>query len=179
MTRYSKDVQRLLNRRGILNARDGAVIDPVVDDANGIQWFFQFRKNSLSKYKWIAMGQQEPLVGFSGAGLVATPINTYVVSAAAVLIPFSGEYVPQIYGQFGTTAVSTLTYGYSLDGTTTAVMSLSETMNTGYNDYIEAEDQIVREFQAQHALTPILQASVLGVTANSQAIKLRPRRVSI
>lgn len=118
MTRYSNDVKRLLERRGAMRARDGAIIDPVVDEANGVQWFFKYRKSTLGKYKWFAIGQQNPLMNVDVTARTPGTINTPLITGAALAVPLPGMYLPAITYQGNGSSVCTLLIGTYLDSTT-------------------------------------------------------------
>lgn len=180
MTRYSKDIQRLLNRRGPLNARDGAIIDPVVDEVNGVQWFFQYRKNLASKYKWLAMGQQNPLVSSTATILTPTPINTFIAGAASVVAPFAGIYQPRIDAQIGGSGSGAVvvSLSYQLDGTT-GLETYGKTMTLGTQDLFNGDSKSLYEFAAGHSLNFAMSVTVLGMICNSHTVKMAPRAINV
>lgn len=179
MTRYSKDVQKLLNRRSAMGAKDGAIIDPVVDEVNEIQWFFQYRKNSLNKYKWFAIGKQEPLWARSVIALPITPINT-VVFGSQVVVPFDGLYWPRLSGSFGaTTNALTWTLGVYLDATTLQDITIAGSLASGFFGNFDFELQQPIDVAAQHALTLGMQINILAVSLASNGLKVSPVAVNL
>lgn len=180
MTKLSRDLQKLVERRGLMRARDGAVVDPVVDDANGVQWFFKYRKNAPGKYKWFAIGQQNPLFAVDVTNRAPTPINTANIVGASVVIPFSGMYLPVITHQSNGSAICTILFGTYYDGVS---------LNSSWNVTIAAAGANVsgdltevggpHEFTAGHSLQNGFSTNVLGATILANNLKLFPYRILI
>lgn len=181
MTKLSRDVQRLVERRGLMRARDGAIIDPVVDETTGVQWFFKFRKNSPLKHKWIFMGGCD-LVAFDGTNF--TPVNTAlnVPGTPQVVVPFFGIYLPGMQsGVVGVAALTGVTLGLTIDGTTT-FFSQGLTMPAGTPSMSIKSDYPVdgQELKAGVTVQQTYQnSSSSGATYLSRMVSLRPRRIMI
>lgn len=178
MTRYSKDIQSLVNRRGLLNARDGAIIDPVVDEVNGIQWFFKYHKNLQSKFKWVAVGAQQPLVSATGTTLTPTPINTFVAGAASIAAPLDGLYQHRIDAQLGGSGSGgvVVSISYFLDGTT-GLETYARQMTLGTQDLFNGDARSLYEMGPGHTFQLAMAVTVLGMISNSHTLKMAPRAV--
>jgi hypothetical protein len=182
MTRLARDVRMLSNRRSSMRAIDGAVIDPVVDEANGIQWFFKYRKNAPSLYKWFAMGEQTPLIaGSSAVGITPTPINTIVLSADVISIPFSGMYLNEMTCQLGAgSSASTESVGWYLDGGTTALGIVLVTLVVATAPQVlSGKDIAPREILASHSLQIGAQVTVLGANVGNHMFSTSPRAILV
>lgn len=178
MTRYSNDVKRLLERRGTMRARDGAVIDPVIDDSTGVQWFFKYRKSTLGLYKWIAMGAQFPLISSLGGSFTPTPINTDVITGALVTAPFSGVYTQRAKGQASSSAGSTLSLRTFLDAVTLFDQWQYTFFGTGQWSF-DLGAQVLREVKAQHSIQLGAQCSVLGPAIAANYLEITPKCINI
>lgn len=177
MTRLPDDIQRLLDRKTPMRARNGAIIDPVVDVANGIQWFFKYNKFSPSKYKWLAMGEQIPLVASQFTTLTPTPINTDVQSTGVVQVPFNGMYKPHLDFQTSFAGGSpTIVFKVLIDGVTLAA-SFAD-ISSG-STYYSVDDVSDREVLQGHTLNGAWQVSALGPVLTSNIIRVYPRRIMI
>lgn len=175
--RLSKDIQMLTRRRGSMRARDGAIIDPVVDEINGVVWQFQFRKATNGKYKWLALGRQEDLQ-ISGSTVTPSPINTYVASAAVLTMPFSGLYTPHIDGNLGCTSAALVTVGFFIDGALTGpIDAFGTVLAAGEGKWLSAEN-IPREILAQHTVGVAVQTGTLSGAIGGHVMKVRPLRVT-
>lgn len=179
VTKLAKDIAMLTHRRGALKARDGAIIDPIVDDANGIQWFFQYRKYSKSFWKWYAVGQQQTLWSPAGIAVTPTPINTDSITGAAVTAPFSGEYMQTIRGLSSSSAASQLWFRSFLDGVTLTDGWIYNFAAAG-NFPFELNAVFYRELLAQHVFQLGAQVTVLGPTIGANHLfGITPRRIAI
>lgn len=171
-------MQMLARRKGAMRAKDGAIVSIVVDDANGVEWQFQYRKYAGSFYKWFALGQPDPLSSDTGTLLTPTPINTNVFGAQ-VTLPMSGMYRWKIAGQIGAGGSnSTLTAAMYLDQTTN-LESLTEVIVSGDAVSLEYDAIIAREGLSQHVWGMAYQVSVLGPNVNSQTFQVYPRAVAL
>lgn len=180
MTKLPKDIQRLVDRRTVQRARDGAVVDPVVDEASGTQWFFKFRKNSPLKHKWIFLGGPD-LLNYDG-GNYSTPGTAVTYPGTPVLtVPFTGVYIPgmQAYLTNNATAGTLASLMIAIDATTVIDtiqhhLALASAQSFLWRDYpVDGQELIT-----QHQIILGYQSSVLGVTFNNRSIRLRPRRVT-
>lgn len=180
MTRYRTDIQRLLDRRGNLNARDGAIIDPVVDESNGTQWFFKYKKFTPGKYKWFAVGRQEDIIVQTGTALTPTPINTDVITGAAVTVPFSGMYFPRVTGSWNSSALSTVQLEVFRNGVAPALWQAKFAFVASQPFwYRDDEPELPIEFFAQQFIQVGAQCSVLGPSLLDHSLKVRPLRVNV
>lgn len=179
MTRYSRDIQRLTNRRSLVRARDGAIIDPVVDEVNGIQWFFQFKKSALTKYKWYAIGQQEPLLAVDAGTYTIPTINTWSAPGNSVIVPFSGEYSPRVFAQpFSISALTTFNIACAIDGVFPPTDILTRIYASGAVDSFEGEDPNRKEILAGHAAQLAFNSTVVH-NISSRVLKVRPIRILV
>lgn len=180
MTRYPSDIQKLLDRRTNLRARDGAIVDPVVDETNGIQWIFKYRKNAPGKYKWFAYGLLAPLWANTGTVLTPTPISTPVQGAASIVLPFAGVYIPRLGAAMGGSGSgsSVVTWWWYVNGVT-QLSAFQRQFTLGTLDTIFSEALIPSEVPiAGSNISLGMSVSVLGPVANGHTVLATPQRVN-
>lgn len=177
MTQLTGDLQWLMRHKGRMRQRDGAIIDPVVDALNGIQWFFQFRKYHPGPYKWLAIGEQSP-ISISIGTITPTPINTWVYGGSGLVLPFTGLWWTRMFGQKTSSAVATHYVGISLDQATPYAQGTFNVSATDASTYTVEFPGAV-DFPAGHALYSASQCTVLGPVLNSSFIQAKPRAIQL
>jgi hypothetical protein len=181
MTRLAADVQRIQRKRGSMKARDGAIINVVVDDTTGTEWVFQLRKDLASPHKWVFIGGTD-WFAFDGANYPTVGTGLNLPGTPALLVPFSGIFTASVQATVvnNTSPGTQAALGASRDGATTFMSQPFNIAGASYSAFITNEypldGQVMRQGETVQAA---YQSNIAAVVFLTRMLKLRPRRIMI